>query len=475
MANEPLFFKDTGEMGDVFLVAKKIIEQTRLSREERARVSNITEERLRQLTGKFIEYDTINAQNNEYRIKIHQLRVKLLRGELAGDEAKKALDALAGERDELQKKYGDLVGLLDTQLKNIDLELETLEKREQTLARERDQYHSALHMEVQWIAEGELKEIANLKETLKKRRQSLVEEKSLIFIKKDELAESFAPVDDVIGKRSKRYVSVDDARIHELNFIARFDTKMQTYPVKCFSPHEGMTYTVTDWKNHYHYDSGTGGNVSGTVATGTGSQNVPLNVGSVYAIEKKDHTYFGKGKKTVVVDAFSYCNTGDYADLGFDTRMVTMPALMSVLGPIIQRAEEGDYFHVLGITSPTGWDDPVIEWVKGGDSGNSYISRNVAVCLVDAGSGEIYYNPTDLRILSYIDYFRPEFDQERVEKLKKVIRDEFISAEYLEFEKIYEKTKEDRFIIEKAFYALEREKVGRVKFVPGGAGLVFMG
>ena len=291
MAKEPLFFKDTGDMGDVFAAAKQIVEQTRLSREERARVSAITEERLKTLTGKFVEYDTLNAENTDYKRRIHELRVKLLKGELTGDDAKKALDALAGERDTLQKKYGDLVGLLDTQMKNIDSELESLDKRKLTLAAERDQYHSALHMEVKWIAEGELKEIAALTETLKNKRKSLVEEKSLIFIKKDELSESVSLVDDVIGKRSKRYITAEDARAHELNFIARFDTKMCAYPIKCFSPQEGKTYTVTEWKNHYHYDSGTGTKTGEKDATGTVIPNIPLNMGSVYAIEKKDFSW----------------------------------------------------------------------------------------------------------------------------------------------------------------------------------------
>jgi hypothetical protein len=470
---EPTFFKDAGEMGDVFAAAKKIIEQTRLSRDERARVSAITEERFKALTGKFVEYDTINAEAAEYRKRIHELRVKLLKGELSGDDAKKALDALAGERDGLQKKYGDLVGMLDTQMKNIDTELESLDKRELTLAAERDQYHSALHMEVKWIAEGELKEIVALKEALKNKRKSLVEEKALIFIKKDELTESFSLVDDVIGKRSRRYVSVDDARAHELNFIARFDTKMHAYPVKIFSPHEGMTYTVTEWKSHYHYDSGTSEDAGVKGAAGTVLPNLPLNTGSVYAIEAKDFTYLGKSRKKVVIEAFSYCSTGDYADLGFDTRMVTLSTLMTVLQPIIQKAEEGDYFHVLGVASPTGWDDAIISLVKGGDAASSIISRNVAVCLVDSASGDVYYNQNDNRLTSFVDYFRPEFDAERIEKIKKVIRDEFTKVEYLEFEKIYEKTKEDRFIIQQAFYALEREKVGRVKFAEG-VGLVFL-
>ena len=534
MAKEPLFFKDTGEMGDVFLAATKVIEQARFSREERVRVVKISEERINQLTGKFIEYDTVNAQNTEYQNQVGQVRVKLLKGELTGDDARSALNALAGDREELRKKYGDLAGLLDTQMNTIDLELKTLGNQELALTRERDKYHSALHPEVKWIAEAELKEIARLIGMLTKRRQSLADEKSLITIRKDELAESLAPVepptlvkpispvetnepvepptlvepippvetdepvepptpvepispvetgglvessppvDDVISSMTKRYVRVDDARIHELTFIARFDTKMNAYPVKCFSPREEKTYTVTEWKNHYHYDSVTADNASRAATTGTDNQDIPQNVGSVYAIDKKEFIYFGKRKKTLVIDAFSFCNTGDYAELGYDTRMVTLSALMSVLIPIIQRAEDEDYFHVLGITSPTGWDNRVIAWVKGEDPANSYMSRNVAVCLVDAGSGEVYYNPTDLRILSYIDYFRPEFDIERVEKMKNMIRVEFATAEYLEFEKIAKKTGEDRFIIEKAFYALEREKLGRVKFITGGAGLVFM-
>lgn len=473
MADEPLFFKDEGEMGDVFKTAQQIIEQTRLSRDERARVTAITEDRLKQLTGKFVEYDTLNAQNGQYRKKIHLLRVKLLKGEFTADDAKKALDALTNEREGLQKRYADLVGLLDGQMKNIDTEITSLDAREASLIRQRDQYHSSLHMEVKWIAEGELKEIAGLKENLKKKRQSLVEEKTLIFIKMDELAESFSLVEEGIDKKTGRYVSAEEARACELDFLARFDVKMHSYPVKIFSPQESMTYTVTDWKHHYHYDSDQDLEQGGKTTESATDKALPLNAGSVYTIEQKDLKFFGKSHKKIVVEAFSYCNLSDYADLGFDTRPVSMSAIMAFLRPVIQHAEAGDYYHALGIASPTGWGDPVISWVTGDGSGTSYLSRNVAVCLIDSGSGETYYNQNDLRIISYVDYFRSEFDKERVEKQKRIIRAEFDSVEYLEFEKMFEKTKEDRFIIQKAFYELEREKTGKIKFVEG-VGMVFM-
>lgn len=466
MVKEPLFFKDEGAMGDVFETAKQIIEQTRLSRENRDRVSAITEERMKQLTGKFIEYDTINGQNNEYRIKVHQLRVKLLRGELSPEETKRALDALTQEREILQAKYAALVDILDTQMKNIDAELESLDKREDLLTRQRDQYHSALHMEVKWLAEGELKEIAGLRESLKKKRASLVDEKGLIFTRKEELAESFALVEDEISQKKSRYISAEEARACELNFLARFDMKMNAFPVRLFSPNESKTYTVTSWKSHYHYDAG---KAAALPESGTPATVLPLNAGSVYAIEYKDLGYIGKSHRKVVAEAFSYCNLADYADLGFDTRPVTLPALMGVLHPIIQAADAGDYYHVVGVASPTGWDECVIAWVTGA----SYASRNVAVCLIDSVLGEIYYNKSDNRILSYIDYFRQELDRERVDKIKAVIRADFESVEYLEFEKIFGKTSEERFIIQLAFYELEREKVGRIKFVQG-VGMVFM-
>jgi hypothetical protein len=292
-------------MGDVFKTAQQIIEQTRLSRDERARITRLTEDRIKHLTGKFVEYDTLNEQNTQYQKKIHQLRVKLLKGELSQDDAKKALDALVSEREELQKKYADLAGLLDGQMKNIDTELTSLDARESSLIRQRDQYHSALHMEVKWIAEGELKEIAGLKENLKKKRQSLVEEKTLIFIKKDELAESFSLVEEVIGKKFRRRVSAEEARACELDFLARFDMKMHSYPVKIFSPLEQLTYTVTDWKHHYHYDSGPDVGAVEKTAKDAAGNVLPLNAGSVYAIEQKDLKFFGKSHKKIVVEAIS--------------------------------------------------------------------------------------------------------------------------------------------------------------------------
>lgn len=471
MAKEPLFFKDEAVMGDVFETAKQIIEQTRLSREDRSRVTAITEERMKQLTGKFVDYDTINGRHNEYRIRVHQLRVKLLRGDLTPEEANKALEVLAGEREELQKKYAGLIELLDAQMKNIDAEVETLDARELNLTRQRDQYHSALHMEVKWLAEGELKEIASLKESLKKKRDSLVEEKGLIFNRKADLAESFSLVEDVYGQKRTRYVSADNARASELNFLARFDIKMNAFPVKLFSPNEGMTYTVNVWKSHYHYDAG---QAAATKDSKAGEKVTPVNAGSVYAVEQKDPgSILGRTRRKVVAEAFSYCTLEDYKDLGFDTRPVTLPMLMGVLNPIIRKAEDGDYYHVVGIASPTGWDDSVIAWATGSAGGNTYVSRNVAVCLIDSVLGEVYYNRNDQRIASYIDYFRHEFDKERVEKIKKVIKAEFESREYLEFEKIFDQTKEDRFIIQMAFAELEREKTGRTKFVPG-VGMVFM-
>lgn len=471
MAEEPLFFRDEAEMGDVVAAARQIIDQTRLSREERARVLKVTEDRIQQLTGNFIEYDSIIAHHEEYRKKIHRARVRLLKGECTADGATELLGALRDERDGIQKKYSGLVGILEVQMKNIETGIASLEAREALLKQQRDQYHSSLHMEVKWIAEGELKEIAGLRESLKKKYSSLFEDRSLILSKKDDLAESVFLLEEVIGKKIQRSVSAEEARGLELNYLARFDIRMNTFPVKLFSPLEGMTFPISKWTTHYRYDSGS--NAGDDKKSIHNTRIMPLNAGSVYIFQQKDLRFFKKSHKKIVVEARSLGSLTDYADLGFDTVPVTISSLMASLRPVIHQAETGDYFHVIGIASPTGWDERVISWVTAEGFGGSYVSRHVAVCLIDSGSNQVYYNPNDLRIISYVDYFRTEFEKERVEKQKKIIRDEFSTVDYLEFEKVFEKTHEDRFIIRKAFMELEQEKAGRQKFVEG-VGMVFM-
>ncbi len=79
-------------------------------------------------------------------------------------------------------------------------------------------------------------------------------------------------------------------------------------------------------------------------------------------------------------------------------------------------------------------------------------------------TGEIIYNPTDAHISRFVDLFKPEFDVEKVERLKDFIADKFSTVDHVVLEDVAEETKEDRALVKKAFYDLEKEGY-RIRYI----------
>jgi len=111
----------------------------------------------------------------------------------------------------------------------------------------------------------------------------------------------------------------------------------------------------------------------------------------------------------------------DYDENGFDTKSVTLSELLSVLTRYIDRAELGNYFHVLGVASVTGFDEKVLEHINSNDFHKNFVSRYVSLCLVDLETGEVFYNESDERIKAYVDLFKPVFDEEKVRAIKEYV------------------------------------------------------
>ena len=64
-----------------------------------------------------------------------------------------------------------------------------------------------------------------------------------------------------------------------------------------------------------------------------------------------------------------------------------------------------------------------------------------------------------------MDFFKPHFEAERVEKVKKFILEKFTIKDYVVFEDMVEETKEERAIVKKAFYELESEDKGNMRYI----------
>ncbi|MBE0516648.1 MAG: hypothetical protein IBX41_04550 [Methanophagales archaeon] len=268
----------------------------------------------------------------------------------------------------------------------------------------------------------------------------------------------------------KRFVTRDVAKIQELNYIGRFDIKMNELPKMIYDPIERKERKINRWRWRYHckfddadeivkrlkinYDEVTG--------------MLPLNLRSRYAVAEKRYKLFGWNETKVIIEAAVLGHLLDYGENGFDTRSVTLSELLSVLTRYIGSAEYGNYFHVLGITSVTGFDRKVLEHVNSGEFHKNFVSRYVSLCLVDLETGEVFYNESDERIKAYIDLFKPVFDEEKVRAIKEYVLERLGLKNFAVLDRVVEEAteggEEGKRLAKKVFYDLEKEGMGEVRY-----------
>ncbi len=232
---------------------------------------------------------------------------------------------------------------------------------------------------------------------------------------------------------------------------------MHGFPLDIHSPIENKTYKIRSWEGDSHVRLSEGD--AGEDAA------MPINVHSLYTIEEKKHRFFGEKMKKVVIEAVSFNHLEGLAKYEFDVRRMSLAEFLSLITRFIDRAELGEYLHVIGIASPTGFDERVVNEVRSTEFARSYVSRYVSVCLVDSVTGEVYFNPADERIAKFVDFFKPEFGHEMVAKVKKYILEEFKIKDYVVLDDVVKETGEERGIVLKAFYDLEAEGKGRVRYI----------
>ncbi len=145
-----------------------------------------------------------------------------------------------------------------------------------------------------------------------------------------------------------------------------------------------------------------------------------------------------------------------------------MSELLSVLTRYIDNAELGNYFHVLGVASVTGFDEKVFEHINSGNFHKNFVSRYVSLCLVDLETGDVFYNESDERIKPYIELFKPVFDAEKVKAIKEYVIGRLELKDFAVLDRVVEEAtdggEEGRRLAKKVFYDLEKEGMGKVKY-----------
>jgi hypothetical protein len=188
-------------------------------------------------------------------------------------------------------------------------------------------------------------------------------------------------------------------------------------------------------------------------------------------ISEKKHGMFGEKVNKIIIEAITLNHLDEFDKYKFDARSANLADFLNIVNRIIDKAEVGKYLHIVGIASPTGWDEKVQNEVKSTIFAHNYISRFVSFCLIDSVTGEIIFNPSDDRITKYIEYFTPEFNREKSETVRKHIMGRLAVKDYVVLDEVVDETTEPKAIVNKVFYDLQHEGKGKIKYIKG-VGLV---
>jgi hypothetical protein len=182
-------------------------------------------------------------------------------------------------------------------------------------------------------------------------------------------------------------------------------------------------------------------------------------------VNEKKHGLLGENVKKIVIEAISLNHLDEFEQFNFDSRSATLADFLNLVKRIIDQAEGGKYLHVVGIASPTGWDEKVQNEVQSPTFAHNYISHFVSFCLVDSVTGQVFFNPKDDRISKFVEYFTPEFNREKTEKVKQYILAKLAIKEYVVLDDAITELRESRTLVNKGFYDMQREGKGKLKYI----------
>ncbi|MFC1926708.1 hypothetical protein ACFLWV_03030 [Chloroflexota bacterium] len=441
-----------GKYGPIVVVSQiehKVWNDIKQSEEERKNIAESLRKRISEVATKLRSFGEIEDEGDLFWDRLRDAEREVLTG-----KDMRAFSSIEFDKDHLVQSYLGFEQEITSLIEATGERQKELAARETELEKARRAYEEQMQEDRQRLVESELKEIEILKSELASEARFLQDEKSSLELKREELSERLKQITEVAEGRSIRFVTKEDAKFYELNLIARFDKKMRSVPLKIQSPIEGKVYEIKSWNEGSHLKFAE-----------TSAPDTPSNAKSRYIIGEKKYGFFGEKIKKVIVEAMTLNHLKEFEDYGFDVRRANLAEFLSLIKGVVDAAEIGKYFHVLGIASPTGWDERVEKALTSVDFAHNYVSMHVSICLIDSVTGEVVYNPTDERITKFVDFFRPQFDIERVERIMDIIMRKLSEVSYVVFEDIVEELREDRTLVNKAFHDLDSRKKGRLRYI----------
>jgi hypothetical protein len=267
-------------------------------------------------------------------------------------------------------------------------------------------------------------------------------------------------------------VTKEEARMLEIVFIERFDRKVRGELPKTFHL-RNEKIVVRDAKDLLRTSSDETyllKDVYGVVEKDLAVY--PHNTRVIYTVTKK--RLFDEDLR-VVIEAAYLSHLQEYVKRGYDVRPVSLHDFLRFFDRVFQKAQLGQILHVIGIGSPTGFDDSLKKYISSKEFGRSFVANYVSVCLVDLLSGEVIYNEADGVAKLYKGLFELELEEEKLLKVRRYVEEQRWLSRSVGLSKVVSELGVDSIHVKRVFYQLQAEGVGKVYKVDGEEVFRFVG
>jgi len=426
-------------------------------------------QRLSGLAASLKEREGVRAEKDRLEGTLRSLERGKISNEAEDAALRSTFEEFEDAKSDAWMRYEKLEDTLAESIEEIVVRRKALTEQERELKEAAERQRAELKDTARQAFEDELANISGLKEELEKKEEELKSDRAGLEYEKRELEERSEKIKTILeGGEVKRFVTSDVAKIQELNYVGRFDVKMIGVPRTIYDPIEKKERKIRSMSYHHKFNDVDNILTSLKMDYEEVMGKLPLNLRSRYVVAEKKHKLFGKEETKVIIEAAVLGHLLDYAENGFDTRSVTLSELLSVLTKYIDRAEFGNYFHVLGIASVTGFDEKVFEHLNSEEFHKNFVNRYVSLCLVDLETGEVFYNESDEQIKAYVDLFKPMFDEEKMRAIKEYVVRRLELKDFAVLDRVVEEAtdggEDGKRLVKKAFYDLDKEGIGDVRY-----------
>ena len=258
-------------------------------------------------------------------------------------------------------------------------------------------------------------------------------------------------------------VTAATARLFELDYLGRFATSLsETETIQL--PDEQVSIPDGYWEGRCSRRNERDRMAELLEPTGGDVAAHPVNPTARYTIT--DSKYFGLATETrMVIEATVYSHLSHHAQTGADDTPAGVDDLVAIVGEAVAEAADRTTPYLLGIASPTGWTERVVDYVQDDDLSRTRYEAAISVCLIDLQDGELIYDATDAVVAENAALFERAVQADAVADCVDTLRSrhlEGLGRETLLLTAAVEETGYDRHIVRQALSQLAADGDGEV-------------